>query len=225
MNGVRCQDYRAAYLEGNLDGAALSHRSTCGGCRAAEPSLDGLRASLADPVFWEEPVPDLEGRVVEAVAGGAEARPRSRKWLWPGVAAAVVVVLLGAWLLVANSGPDWRVELMGVGDTPGATARVDGWATEDGSHMVVEVAGLGPAASGTVYELWLSADRSSVSAGSFRDDGRFEMTVGVSRRDFPRLWVTIEEPGGEPGPSSETVLDDPEFVDGMSSRWSATAGY
>ena len=51
--------------------------------------------------------------------------------------------------------------------------RVDGWATEDGSHMVVVVAGLGPAASGTVYELWLSADRSSVSAGSFRDDGHF----------------------------------------------------
>ena len=225
MNGVRCQDYRAAYLEGNLDGAALSHRSTCNACRAAEPSLDGLRGALADPVFWEEPLPELEERVVEAIAGGAEALPRSRKWLWPSAAAAVVAVLFGAWVFVAGSAPDWQVELIGVGDTPSATARVDGWATENGSQMVVEVSGLGPAASGTVYELWLSADRTSVSAGSFRDDGRFEMTVGVSRRDFPRLWVTVEEPGGEAGPTSdETVLDDPEFVDSMSSHWPATAG-
>ncbi len=186
----------------------------------------GYAALSPIPCSGRSRVPELEERVVEAIAGGAEALPRSRKWLWPSAAAAVVAVLFGAWVFVASSAPDWQVELIGVGDTPSATARVDGWATENGSQMVVEVSGLGPAASGTVYELWLSADRTSVSAGSFRDDGRFEMTVGVSRRDFPRLWVTVEEPGGEAGPTSdETVLDDPEFVDSMSSHWPATAGY
>ena len=101
---------------------------------------------------------------------GAEARPQIAR-LWPGAAAAVVVALLGAWLLFASSGPDWRVELIGVGDTPGrAAGRRMGHRGR--LALVVEVAGLGPAASGTVYELWLSADRSSVSAGSFRDDGR-----------------------------------------------------
>ena len=59
---------------------------------------------------------------------------------------------------------------------------------------------------------------------SFRDDGRFEMTVGVSAVISPTLGDD-RGAGGEAGPSSETVLDDPEFVDSMSSRWSATAGY
>jgi len=77
--------------------------------------------------------------------------------------------------------------------------------------MVLEVWGLDPADDGSYYELWLTApDGRHVSAGTFRDSGRFEVVAGVRRSDFPRIWVTLEPADDDPGPTSRTVLDLPD---------------
>ena len=171
MNGVRCQDYRAAYLEGNLDGAALSHRSTCGGCRCR--ALVGWAASrAADPVFWEEPVPTWSGwsrpspeepkrRIAQVALAGRRRCGGGRP-----ARCLVAVRQFGAGL-AGGAHRCGRHARRAAGRRMGHRGRL--------AHGR-RGGGLGPAASGTVYELWLSADRSSVSAGelprrrALRDD-------------------------------------------------------
>ena len=73
--------------------------------------------------------------------------------------------------------------------------------------MLLAVNGLDPAPDGYIYEFWLSDGPRYVSAGTFRAGGVVELWVGVSRRDFPRMWVTLEPIDTDAGPSSATVLD------------------
>ncbi len=167
-----------------------------------------MRASLQDQLLWEEPDEKLREQV--AVAVTQYAAPQSRrtsKW-WAAVAAAVVLVAAGAaWALLRAPAPDWEVTMAGTELAPQAAATVRGWNAATGSRMEVAVAGLPPAPDGSYYELWLSGEGGHVSAGSFRGNGEVTMWVGVARRDFPRLWVTIEPAGGDPAPSKQSVLD------------------
>jgi hypothetical protein len=57
------------------------------------------------------------------------------------------------------------------------------------------VSGLDPAPEGYVYELWFSNPATRVSAGTFRTAGDVELWTAVSRRDYPRLWVTLQPVG------------------------------
>ena len=73
--------------------------------------------------------------------------------------------------------------------------------------MVVAIEGLNPAPDGFVYEFWLSDGPVHISAGTFHSDGEIELWSGVSRADFPRLWITLEPLDEDESPSGNTVLD------------------
>jgi len=114
---------------------------------------------------------------------------------------------VGLYLALQAPAPDWEVAVPGTELAPGASAVAKGWIGESGTRLVVAVEGLEPAPDGFVYEFWLSKGRLHNSAGTFTAGGELELRSGVSRAEFPRLWVTLEPLDEDEGPTTHTVLD------------------
>ncbi len=206
---MNCEEFQARYLAGELPGGG-GHLASCPACRAATPGLDQLRARLREQVLWEEPDAALAERVVAAVA--VEARPqrlaarRPARLGWVAAAVVVLVVAIGGWWRAAA--PDWRIDLAPTANAPLAVAHVAGWNTEYGTKMQLDVEGLDPVGDDAYYEVWLtSPDGRHVSAGTFRGPGEIVLWAGVTRAEFPRIWVTLEPADHDPAPSGRTVLD------------------
>ena len=164
-----------------------------------------------DPAIWAEPPPELEDQVIALIAGNQKRAPtglgRLERWVRPLAAAAAVVVAVGLYGVLRTPSPDWEVAMPGTDLAPQATSTIAGWNTESGTRMVVAVEGLDPAPAGYVYEFWLSEGPLHISAGTFTAEGEIELWSGVSRADFPRLWVTLEPLDEDESPSGHTVLD------------------
>jgi hypothetical protein len=208
---MRCDEFQAAVLADTESPATLEHEHTCSRCRAGAPHMRSLRQTITDSDVWEEPSAELRGDVVAAVANESRLRRRRSgrvaRWV-PAVAALIAgVVGFGAFLLLQDP-PDWEVAIDGAGPAPLASGTVAGWNTESGSRMILDVEGLDPAPPGFVYELWLSAGPRHISAGTFVEaTSDLELWAGVSRRDYPRVWVTLEPLDGDESLSGQTVLD------------------
>jgi len=206
---MNCDDFRAAFLAG--DDTVESHFVECGACRSVRGDLEATRDALADAAVWEEPPRDLGRQVVSLISSTtqpAHAPRRTRRWLMPLVAAvAAVIVTVGLVGVLHSDPPDWEVTMDGTGLAPDARSSVAGWNTSAGTRMVIQIIGLEPAPDGHIYEFWLSNGSTHVSAGTFTEGGEVELGAGVSRADFPRLWVTLEPLDGDESPSGFTVLD------------------
>jgi len=169
-----------------------------------ERLLSGMGVSLSEPSLWEEPVP-LTDPLAEIPP--RDAGPRWPRW-WIGAAAAVaaVVVAVGMSLAAREPAADWEVALDATTDAPGASAVVQGWNSDGGTRLALSVTGLDPAPDGFVYELWFSNKDRHISAGTFAQAADIEMWVGIRRRDFPRVWITLEPLDADTSPA-QTVLD------------------
>ena len=132
--------------------------------------------------------------------------PTTRVWPWL-TAAAVVVAIVGLAAFLRTDGPDWQVELAGTDDYPSATAVVAGWNEESGTRMRITMSGVDPAPSGFFYEFWLSDGPLHISGGTFVDVTDVQLQAAVSRREFPRLWVTLEPIDEDESPTSIVVVD------------------
>lgn len=202
---MRCEEVQAAIVGGSPGPAEFSHLQQCPHCRAAQPGLEELRAHLSEPWMWDEPSPGtLE--LVTARLPGRLSRPKRMGW-WLGAAAALVAVTLGAgWWLNSSPDPDWELRMTGSQAFANAWAEVRGYSTDAGTRMELVVHHLPAAPPGWFYEMWLSSDAGAISAGSFTSSRSLELWAGVRRRDFPRLWVTLEPADGVSTPSGEMVL-------------------
>lgn len=208
---MNCDEFRATVLAGEEDGSTAAHLDSCPACRSQTASLRGMRDVLSEPIVWEEPSPELGSQVAALVGSvhrtAAPERPgRSRLWL-VAVAAVVLAVVSGSFVLAGGSGPDWEAALPATDRAPNAVAVVRGWNEAAGTRMVLDVEGLAPAPDGYVYEFWLSDGPRHISAGTFRSGGQVELWAGVFRANYPRLWVTLEPLDEDESPSPETLLD------------------
>lgn len=175
----------------------------------ARGAVEGLLESsaLSDEGFWIDPSEALEERVMAAIAqeDASDSEPRDAKrriglaWIAAGIAAAAVVVVAVVGLRPAA--PDWEVALDATPNAPGVVATVSGWNEASGTRMELNVEGLEPAPDGFIYELWLSEGPIHISAGTFHRAEDVTLWAGVSRGDYPRLWITLEPiADGDPGP-------------------------
>ena len=208
---MNCDEFHARYLAGEDDEATAAHLADCAACRSHRDYLETSRRALTDPTIWEEPSLELEDQVVALIAGNRDRSPTEpgwlQRWVRPLAAAAVVVVAVGFYSMIRTPGPDWEVAMPGTDLAPLATSTVAGWNTDAGTRLLVAVEGLDPAPAGHVYELWLSQGPLHISAGTFTAAGEIELWSGVTRADFPRLWVTLEPLDENESPSTRTVLD------------------
>lgn len=214
---MNCEDVRASHLADLMGADERRHLNECAACRAQVPPLEAGRSAFADPSLWEEPSPELAAQVSSLIAGsavveGTTTAPGGRaawpRWVWPALG--VAAVALAAVVTIASlSTPaaDWEVAVAGTDAAPAASATVRGWNTASGTRMVVDVDGLEPAPAGYMYEFWLSEGPVHVSAGTFRSGGEIVLWTGVTRAEFPRLWITLEPVDEDESPSGLTVLD------------------
>ena len=223
---MKCEDARAAMLSGSDIEPVRQHLATCRACRAEQPLLLKLRATLASSSVWEEPSPDVADRIMAAVRDEDErgeaakhiqpqprrsGKSRAGKWrrgLVVQLALASLVVLAGAFYANRTLGADWEMTLVSGSEHPEASAVVQGWSTSRGTRMVVDIVGLDDAPSGSYYEIWMTAvDGRHISAGTFNGSGRVTAFAAVRRADYPRIWITLETADQDLGPSRETYFD------------------
>lgn len=208
---MNCEEFRAGLLADEFGSEVSPHLAACPSCRRNFPDLVRLKVILANPLVWEVPTPELADRVVSLISGQARPVRQRRTWLVRAVAAvcaaAAVVALLIGFGTIADK-PDWSVDLIATHDAPLAMAVIDGWNTSAGTRMELRVQGLSPSGASGFYEVWLTApDGRHVSAGSFRGDGVVDLWVGVERRDYPRIWITLEPTDEDLRPSQTVVFD------------------
>ena len=218
---MRCDEFHRSYLEGDVSTEREAHLRGCADCQRVTPELDVLRARLGDPAVWEPPGPELRTQVVGAVVSAARpatvspsvSRRMMRRWLIAGAAAALVVGVVAASLVLIPSradSADWELTLYANRASPGAVVEVQGWNTANGTHLRVDVDGLAPAGPNEYYAIWMSSiSGQHVPAGTFRESGRIESWSGVTRADFPRIWITLEPDDGDERLTGATIADTP----------------
>lgn len=208
---MNCDEFRALFLAGEDGAGTAAHLEQCSACRSSRHDLEAGRIVLTDPATWEEPPPELAAQVIGLIAGNqsraATRLGRLERWVRPIAAAAIVVIAAGLYGLLRTPPPDWEVAMPGTDLAPLAMSNIAGWNTESGTRMVVTIDGLDPAPTGYVYEFWLSQGPLHISAGTFSAGGEIALWTGVTRADFPRLWVTLEPLDDDEAPSTHTVLD------------------
>ncbi len=209
---MRCDDFRAAFLAGELEADHFAHLDTCPRCRSDQAGLASMTDALGDPALWAEPSPGLGAGVMAQIAADQPpARPDpGRRRVWPAWAVGVISAAVVASVLVVNlrgGGPDWEVAIAGAGPAAGLEGTVQGWNEPAGTRVAFDVGGLQPAPDGHVYEAWFSRGRVHISAGTFTSLDEAELFVGIARRDYPRVWVTLEPIDEDPAPSDVVVLD------------------
>jgi hypothetical protein len=214
---MTCDEFRRSYLADDVSEAGDTHLHGCADCQGAIRELDVLRGRLADPAVWQPPDDELRGRVIGAVvaAAGRPAGPpvrARRRWI-AGIAAALAVGVVAASLVVAGrraDGADWELSLYTRDVAPGAEVTVHGWNTETGTRLRIDVDGLAPAGPHEYYAIWMtSVAGQHVPAGTFRESGRIEAWSGVTRAEFPRIWITLEPDDGDERLSGATIADTP----------------
>ncbi len=218
---MNCHDVRTALLAGETSQAIYEHIEGCLDCRRWEPHTVSVHESLSTQSMWAEPPEGLEDSIVAAIVTAGVSEPAKpvattteQSW-WEGrkmtafigAVAAVVVLLVGLFALQGGGSPDWSVALVGTDGAPGATATVVGFNAASGdTRIIIETTGLDSAPEGFVYQLWFSKENGDVSAGTFIDASRVELSVGINRSEFPAVWVGLQPVGTDKASAAEALL-------------------
>ena len=173
---------------------------------SSRAELDEFRALLADPSVWAEPDPDLEDRIVLAIA--AEAQPaaevqasakvvdiadarrrRAGRILTAVAAVAAVAVAFVAFAVVRQDDDDGvMLALQPTQLVPGATGNARVFAEESGLRIELNATGLPRRDGGLFYQAWLrDAAGNLVPIGTFHDGNHVTLWAGVALVGLPDI--------------------------------------
>ena len=237
MSGIDIHQLAAAYALDAVDERERAefeaHYPTCSVCR---PEVAGFRETLSQVAgsIAVEPPASLKASVMAEVGNTRQLSPllpdsvvdlathrRTRQRMVRGlsVAAALILIALGAFVIGRNSGdagdnyadaaarifasPDVRIStLAGTGT---GTFKV-AWSPSS-NEAVVMGDGLDEPGIGKAYELWMidSAGPHAMDLLDKADDGQVRRAVAVS--GSPTTWaVTVEPAGGVDAPTTEPIF-------------------
>jgi hypothetical protein len=199
---------------------------------AQRAELDKLRGILSDESVWVEPHPDLQERIVGAIATArpsfsdsgeiqepttpadrrenvVELRPR-RTLYWILGAAAAVLLVVGVSIGLMSRGGDpieFQAALEGTELAPEASGEVSLTRTESGWKIHLQAAGLPRLDNGAYYEGWLkNEDGVLVPIGTFNQPDDVVLWAGVAPSSYPTLSVTRQRANGNPASTGQVVL-------------------
>jgi hypothetical protein len=208
-----------AYLAGDLDTAP-----------GLEPSarLERSRSLLADPALWAEPGPDLEQRVVAAVAETRRVTPtevtapteppaemtrrrtshRLRNAVLGAAAAVLVAVGLAAVVTTQRDHPlEFAATLSGTELAPAASGSATMTKTTSGWRIHLSASGLPRLDNGRYYQAWLKNPAGTlVPIGTFNEGRDVTLWSGAAPSDFPTITVTRQVAAAGPASSGQKVL-------------------
>ena len=195
-------DDRIAYLAGD-DGASLTP--------AERAEVDDLRAALAHPAVWVEPHPDLEERVVAAIAEtGSRRRVRTIRYAIVGGAAAVLLAVgltVGVTTHHHNPPLQYAASLSGTQLAPDATGEVTLTKSPGGWKIQLHATGLPRRDKGAYYEAWLKNTAGVlVPVGTFNEPLDVVLWAGVPPTSHPAFTVTRQLANGDPASTGQVVL-------------------
>ncbi|HYJ70789.1 MAG TPA: anti-sigma factor [Nocardioidaceae bacterium] len=217
-------DERIAYLAGESSAPVDP---------AERARLDKRRAVLADPAVWAEPPPDLQERIVGAIASAGEGRPDTAPDLEPSGstadrdnvvqlrtrwtryailgAAAAVLVAVGFAIGLTNQGSEpveYAASLRGTDLAPDASGQVTLTQTDGGWEIHLQAEGLPRRDDRGYYEAWLKNDAGIlVPIGTFNQPDDVTLWAGVPPSSYPTLTVTRQLANGNPASSGQVVLE------------------
>ncbi len=178
---------------------------------AERAEIERVRGVLADAATWAEPPPDLQERVVAAIAEEAGAGRRLRRIRYSLMAVAAAVVLLAGVTIAVQVTQDQPVQyaasLTGTQLAPDAAANVTMTQTDSGWKIELHATGLPRRTDGEFYEAWLKSDAGLlVPIGTFNEGTDVTLWSGVGPSAFPTLTVTTEVADDNQASSGQVVL-------------------
>jgi hypothetical protein len=217
-------DERIAYLAGESSAPVDPEQRA---------ELDKLRKALADPAVWAEPEPELQERIVNAIASADErssdaaqdipaseptadrdnvVRLRTRRISYAilGAAAAVVLAVgLAIGLTGQGSEPvEYAASLRGTELAPHASGEVTLTQSDGGWKIQLQADGLPRRDNGAYYEAWLKNDAGIlVPVGTFNQPDDVTLWAGVPPSSYPTLTITRQMANGNQDSSGQVVLE------------------
>jgi len=178
---------------------------------AERAEIERVRGVLADAAMWAEPPPDLQERVVAAIAEESGAGRRLRRVRYSLMAVAAAVVLLAGVTVgvqVTRDEPvQYAASLTGTRLAPDAAANVTMTQTDSGWKIELHATGLPRRTDGEFYEAWLKSDAGLlVPIGTFNEGTDVTLWSGVGPSAFPTLTVTTEVADDNQASSGQVVL-------------------
>ena len=176
---------------------------------AERAEIERVHGVLADRAVWAEPSPDLQERVVAAIAEEAGAGRRRRRIRYSLVAAAGFLaagVTVG--LQVTRDEPvQFAASLTGTRLAPDADGNVTLTKTDSGWKIELHATGLPRRSDGEFYQAWLKGDTGLlVPIGTFNEGTDVTLWSGVGPTTFPTLSITKEVADGNQASSGQVVL-------------------
>ena len=173
--------------------------------------IERVHDALAHPAVWAEPSPDLQERVVAAIAVQASTGRRLRRIRNSLMAAAAVGVLAAGvtiGLHVTRNQPlQFAASLTGTRLAPDAAGNVTLSKTDSGWQIDLHATGLPRRSDGEFYQAWLKGEAGLlVPIGTFNEGTDVTLWSGVSPSTFPTLTITTEVADGNQASSGHVVL-------------------
>ncbi|MCA1055969.1 anti-sigma factor [Rossellomorea aquimaris] len=232
MNQQPCEhilDYFNHHLNDDEKTAFEKHLTTCPECREALTELMELSEYLpyaAEPIT---PPAGMEDRVFSRIEqSGNSVSPlgkekRGRRWLFPSVAAALAISLLGnAYLFTQVQQEEEIVEQATIDQVTQFVelAAVNGNATGtasiikqgEQSSLVVQASRLQDLSQEEVYQVWLIKDEKPERAGTFvpSPDGKgsvvFKLNDEFTKQDWDTVAITLEPDASSQLPQGDIIL-------------------
>jgi hypothetical protein len=176
--------------------------------------IERFSRTLADPATWAEPSPELQERVVAAIAAAGATHTSSapsRRFRYVLVAAAAAVLLaIGVAVgvqLVQDDQLQYAASMRGTELAPDAKGEITLTKTTSGWKIELHATGLPRRADGEFYEAWMKdASGQLVPIGTFNEGMDVVLWAGVPPTAFPTVTVTQEVADGDQASSGLVVL-------------------
>lgn len=176
--------------------------------------IERVSLTLADPATWAEPSPELQERVVAAIAAAGATRTSSapsRRFRYSLVAVAAAVLLtIGVAVGVQLAQDDqlqYAASMRGTELAPDAKGEITLTKTTSGWKIELHATGLPRRADGEFYEAWMKdASGRLVPIGTFNEGMDVVLWAGVPPTAFPTVTVTQEVADGDQASSGLVVL-------------------